>query len=167
MVAFIRYATEWAPRLHTDSKAPTLVPAIELLGIRAAGENGESAIQLLDEHDAGQFVRVGHRAQRNFLHHTFAECIRKTISVAADKDYFASATVALLAKPLRKGGGIVWLAAGIEEQDGCGAVGVDFFECSGFVADFGDFDGAGTVDTLDVIGEKCNELGAASLAQHE
>jgi len=41
--------------------------------IGAAGENGESAIELLGEYDAGEFVREGHLAERKFLVGALAE----------------------------------------------------------------------------------------------
>ena len=39
----------------------------ELFRVGAAGENGEGAIELLGEHDAGEFVRKGHGAEGKFL----------------------------------------------------------------------------------------------------
>jgi hypothetical protein len=38
-----------------------------LFRVGAAGEDGEGAVELFGEHDAGEFVRVGHGAERKLL----------------------------------------------------------------------------------------------------
>ena len=45
----------------------------ELFRVRAAAENGESAVKLFGEHDASEFVRIGHRAERELQLNTLAK----------------------------------------------------------------------------------------------
>src|SRR5579862_9018393 len=99
-------ATEGAPwsgaKRMAMCRAPSwfsLIAPTILLWIRASGQNCEGAIQLLSKHDAGEFVRIGHGAEREGLFHAFAEFRRETVGVAADEDQFAGGAVAQFANP--------------------------------------------------------------------
>jgi len=113
----------------------------ELFRIGAAGEEGESAIELLGEHDAGEFVRKGHGAERKFLVGTLAEVIREAVGVAAEEDEFAGAAVAELAEPLGEGVRIEVLSGSVEKDNRGGAINVDFLDGCDTITDLGDFDG--------------------------
>jgi hypothetical protein len=113
-----------------------------LFRVGAAGEDGEGAVKLFGEHDAGEFVRKGHGAERKFLVGTLAKSVREAVGVAAEKDQFAGAAVAEFAEPFGEGARIERFSGGVEKNSGGGAVGVEFFDCRIAVADFGDFDGA-------------------------
>jgi len=112
----------------------------ELFRVGAAGENGEGAVELLGEHDAGEFVRKGHGAERKFLVGALAEIIRKAFGVAAEEDEFAGAAIAEFAEPLSEGLRIEIFPGSVEKDDGGGAVSVEFLEGRGGIADLCDFD---------------------------
>ncbi len=114
----------------------------ELFRVGAAGENGEGAVELLGEHDAGEFVRKGHGAERKFLVGALAEIIRKAFGVAAEENEFAGAAIAEFAEPLSEGVRIEIFPGSVEKDDGGGAVSVEFLEGRGGIADLGDFDRA-------------------------
>jgi hypothetical protein len=114
----------------------------KLFRIGAAGENGEGAVELLDEHDAGEFVRKGHGAERKFLLGALAEFLREAVGVAAEEDEFASAAVTEFAEPFGEGVRIEILPGSVEKDDSDGAISVKFLDGSGTIANFGDFDGA-------------------------
>src|SRR5882762_1409383 len=109
-------------------------------GVGAAGKNGESAIELLSEHDPGEFVGVGHRAERKFLRDAFAERFRKPVGIATDEHDFARAAVAAFSEPAGEGFGVLRLARGVQEHGGGGAVGVQALQRGFGTADFVDFD---------------------------
>ena len=67
--------------------------------VGASGKNRERAIELFGKHDAGKFVGVGHRTERELLTDALAQRLRKAIGVSANKNNFARAAVALLCKP--------------------------------------------------------------------
>src|SRR6266704_681332 len=138
-----------------------------LFRVGAAGKNGEGAVELLGEHDAGEFVREGHRAERKLLVGALAETFREAIGAAAEKNQFADAAVAELREPFGEGVRIEIFPGGVEEDDGGGAVGFQFLGDGITVANFGDFDGTGAADALDVVIEDGTHLGAAGLAQHQ
>jgi hypothetical protein len=138
-----------------------------LFGIGAAGENGEGAVKLLGEHDTGKLVGESHCAEGELLLGTSAEGVRKAIGITAEEDEFAGAAVAKLGEPLGEVFGAAGFAGGVEEDDGGGAVGVEFLEGGGFVADFEDFDGGVAGDAVDVVVEEGAEFGAAGFAEHE
>src|SRR4029077_14763109 len=131
------------------------------------GEDGEGAVELLGEHDAGKFVRVGHGAERKFLVSALAKRVRKTVGVATEEDEFAGAAVAQFAKPFGEGVRIENLSRSVEEHDGGGAVGVEFFNGGIGVANLSHLDGARAPDALDVVVENGAHLGAAGFAEHE
>src|SRR5256885_16031901 len=116
-----------------------VIPPRGLFRIGATGEDGEGAVQLLGEHDAGEFVREGHRAERKFLVRALAEVIREAVGVAAEKNKLTGATVAEFAEPFGEGVRIEVLSGSIEKDDSGGAVGLEFFEGGRDVADLGDF----------------------------
>lgn len=67
-----------------------------------AGENGERAVELFGENDAGKFVGHSQRGQRNLLRGFGAEIVGKTFGVTAKEGQFAHAAVAKVAEPLRE-----------------------------------------------------------------
>src|SRR5437762_3002833 len=112
----------------------------ELFRIGAAGEDGESPIELLGEHDAGEFVRKGHGAERKFLVGALAKVIREAVGVAAEEAEFAGAAVAEFAEPFGEGVRIEVLSDGVEKDDGGGAISVKFLDGGDTIADLCDFD---------------------------
>src|SRR5260370_5959479 len=92
-----------------------------LFRIGAAGQNGEGAVELLGEHDAGEFVREGHGAERKFLVSALTECVREAVSVAAEEDEVAGAAVAKFTEPFGKGARIETLPGSVEKHDSGGA----------------------------------------------
>ena len=112
----------------------------ELFRIGAAGEDGESAIELLGEHDAGEFVRKGHGAERKFLVGALAKVIREAVGVAAEEAEFAGAAVAEFAEPFGEGVRIEVLSDSVEKDDGGGAISVEFLDGCDTIADLCDFD---------------------------
>src|SRR5271155_4112909 len=73
------------------------MPGVALFGVRTAREDSEGAINLFGEHDAGEFVRVGHGAERDFLFYAPAEGIREAVGISTDEDDLACAAVTLFA----------------------------------------------------------------------
>jgi hypothetical protein len=112
----------------------------ELFRIGAAGENGEGAVELLGEHDAGEFVRKGHGAERKFLVGALAEVIREAVGVAAEEDEFAGAAVAEFAEPFGEGVRIEIFSGSVEKDDRGGAISVEFLDGGDTIADLCDFD---------------------------
>src|SRR5207244_11365633 len=108
--------------------------------VRTAGENGEGAVELFDEHDAREFVRISHRAERYFLRHAFAERGGKTVRVAANEDDFTRTAVALVAKPFRERIGVVLFSTGVEKKRCGSAVRVQALDGSFGVPHFVYFD---------------------------
>jgi hypothetical protein len=125
----------------------------ELFRIGAAGENGEGAVELLSEHDAGEFVRKGHGAERKFLMGALAEVIREAVGIAAEEDEFAGTAVAKFAEPLGEGVRIEIFPGSVEKENRSGAIGVEFLDGGGPIANFGDFDGARAADSLHIVVE--------------
>src|SRR6266581_8974948 len=70
-----------------------------LFRIGAAGENGEGAVKLLGEHDAGEFMGKGHGAERKFLMSSLTQIIWKAVGVTAEEDEFTGAAVAEFTEP--------------------------------------------------------------------
>jgi hypothetical protein len=139
----------------------------ELFRIGAAGENGEGAVELLGEHDAGEFVRKGHGTERKFLVGALAEVIREAVGVAAEEDEFAGAAVAEFDEPLGEGVRIEVLPGSVEKDDGDGAVSVEFLESGRGVADLGDFHGARAADALHIVAKNGAHFGATGFSYHE
>jgi hypothetical protein len=100
----------------------------ELFRIGAAGENGKGAVELLGEHDAGEFVGKGHGAERKFLMGALAEVIREAFGVAAEEDEFAGAAVAEFTEPFGEGVRIEVFSGSIEKDNIGGGVSVKFLE---------------------------------------
>ena len=109
-------------------------------------ENCEGAVELLGEHDAGEFVRVGHRAERKLLLDTQPERIAKAVRISANEDNFARAAIALLAKPFSERFRVVLFSAGVEKKRCCSAIRVELLDCRFGITNLGDFDGAGMRD---------------------
>jgi hypothetical protein len=124
-----------------------------LFRVGAAGEDGEGAVELFGEHDAGEFVGEGHGAERKFLVGALPESVGEAGGVAAEKDEFARAAVAEFAEPFGEGVRIESFSGSVEKDRGSGAVGVEFLDSGVAVANFGDFDGAGAADAFDVVVE--------------
>jgi hypothetical protein len=138
-----------------------------LLRIRAAGKDGEGAVDLLGEHHASEFVGIGHGTEGDSLLDALAECVGETVSVAANEDDFAGAAIALFTEPAGEGVRVVDLSGGVEEKSGGGAIGIELLDGGASVADFGDFDGAGTADAFEIVREDGSELGVTGFAEHE
>jgi len=112
----------------------------ELFRVGAAGEDGEGALELLGEHDAGEFVRKGDAAEGKFLVGALAEVIREAFGVAAEEDEFAGAAIANFAEPFGEGVRIEIFPGGVEKNNRGGAIGVEFLDGGDTIADLCDFD---------------------------
>ena len=102
-----------------------------LFRIGVTGENREGAVDLLGEHDAGEFVGHGKRGERDFLFGRGAEVSREAFRIAAEEDEFARAAVAQIAEPfceLLRG---ELLARGVEQNDRRARVEFKFAKRSG------------------------------------
>jgi len=137
-----------------------------LFRIGAAGEDSEGAVELLSEHDAGEFVGESHGAERKSVVSALAERFWEAVGVATEKDEFTSAAVAEFAEPLGKAIRIEVFSGGVEKDNRCGAVRVQLLERDVTVPDLSDFDRTGTADALCVIIEDGTYFGAAGLAEH-
>src|SRR5215470_6192387 len=138
-----------------------------LFGIWTAGKNGESTVELFGKHDTGEFVRIGHGAERELLRHAFPQIVWKAVGVATDEDDFARAAVALFAKPLCERFGITLLAIRVKQKRSCGAIGVDVFDCGFAITHLVYFDRTGMRDALYIIVEDGANFRAAGFAEHE
>jgi hypothetical protein len=139
----------------------------ELFRIGAAGENGEGAVELLDEHDPGEFVRKGHGAERKFLAGALSEVIWEAVGVAAEEDEFADAAVAKFAEPLGEGVRIEILPGSVEKDNCGGALGVELFASGGTIADLCDFQGTGAANALCIVVEDGAHFRAAGFSDHQ
>jgi len=157
----------FARREPAQAGAPGPLRCVRLFGVGAAGEDGEGAVDLLSEHDAGELVGVGHGAQGDFLFDALAEFVGEAVSIAADENDFAGAAIALFAEPTGEDGGIVDFSGGVEEESGSGTIGVEFFDGGIGVAYFGEFDRTRTGDAFEIVREDSGEFGAARFAEHE
>src|SRR5256884_4930699 len=113
-----------------------------LFRIGAAGENGKRPIKLFREHDAGEFVRVGHGAEGKFVLSALRKVIGKTVGVAAQEHEFARAAIAELAEPFGKRVRIKIPSARVKNDDGGCAISIELLQSRITVTDFGDFDRA-------------------------
>jgi hypothetical protein len=137
-------------RRNVDGHVYSFTPRA-LFRVGAAGEDGEGAVELFGEHDAGEFVGVGHRAERKFLVGALSEIFREAVGVAAEENEFAGAAVAEFAEPLGESVRIESFSGGVEKDCGGSAVGVEPFVGGLGVADFGDFDRTGAADAFYVV----------------
>jgi hypothetical protein len=138
-----------------------------LFRVGAAGEDGEGAVELLGEHDAGEFVRKGHGAERKSVVGARTECVREPVGIAAKENKFTSAAVAKFAKPFGEGVGIEVFSSSFEKSTDGSAVGVEFLESGGTIADLGDLNRAPAADAFDVILKGSPHFGAARFSEHE
>ena len=83
-----------------------------------AGEDGEGAVELLGEHDAGEFVRERQRRKRNAFGGAARQRLGKTFRRAAQENDFARAAVAAAAQPRGELRGSNALSRVIEQDDG-------------------------------------------------
>ena len=97
----------------------------------------------------------------------FAERIGKTIGVAAKKNQFAQASVAVLRKPFGKMLGIEIFPRGIQEHDRGGTVRVQFLKRGLRITHFQNFGDRMMADAFDVIVEHLTHFGTPGFAQHQ
>lgn len=133
-----------------------------------AGENGEGAVKLLGEDDAGEFVRHGESGKRKLHVRLAAEVVRKAFRAATEEDEFLGATVAEVAEPARELRSGELLAGGVEKNERGGGVELEIAQ-SGWrrIAQLGGVDGAIVADAEKIVIEKGANFGAASFAEHE
>src|SRR6266403_2022700 len=138
-----------------------------LFRVGAAGEDGESAVELFGEHDAGEFVGESHGAEGKLLVGALAEIFGEAVGVAAKEDQFAGAAVAKFPEPFGEGVRSEIFSGSVEKDYGGGAIRVEFLQCSVCIADFSDFQRTRAADALFIIFEDGAHFGAAGLAQHD
>src|SRR5437016_4453507 len=138
-----------------------------LFRIGAAEENGQGAVELLGEHDAGKFMGEGHRAEGQCVVGAFAELIREAVGVAAEENDFAGATVAEFAEPPSESVRIEVLSASVEKDHSGGAIGVEFLEGGRSITDLCDFNGTPAADAFYIVVEDGAHFCAAGFAEHE
>src|SRR6266850_3015747 len=122
-----------------------------LLRVGAAREDGESAVELFGEHDAGEFMRESHSAERKLLVGALAESVGEAVGVAAKEDHFAGAAVAESPEPFGEGVRIEIFSPSVEKNYRGGAVCVEFLQSSVCIADFGDFQRTRAADALYIV----------------
>jgi len=133
-----------------------------------AGEDGEGAVELLGEDDAGEFVRHGERGERKFHVRLIAEVVRKTFGVPAEENNFLGAAVAEVTEPASKLRGGELFAGGVEEDEGGGGVDFEIAERGGRgVAELSGIHGAIVADAEEIVVEKGADFRAAGFAEHE
>jgi hypothetical protein len=133
-----------------------------------AGEDGEGAIELFGEEDAGEFVRHGESGERKLHVRLATEVVGKTFGVAAEEDEFAGAAVAEVTEPASELRGGELLAGGVEEDERGGGVDLEIAECGGRgVAELSGVDGAVVADAEEIVVEKGADFGATGFAEHE
>src|SRR6266403_1970229 len=74
-----------------------------LFRVGAAGEDGEGAVELFGEHDAGELVGESHGAEGKLLVGALAEIFGEAVGVAAKEEQFAGAAVAKFPEPFGEG----------------------------------------------------------------
>lgn len=120
---------------------------------------------MFDEHNAGKFVRVRHRAERKFVWNSLAQGIGKSVGVAADEGDFAGAAVALVNKPFGERIGILLFSAGVEEKRGGCAVRVKAFDGGFGVAHFVYFNRTRVRNAFHVVFKYCAKFGTAYFSE--
>jgi hypothetical protein len=140
--------------------------ARSLLGIGAARQNREGAVDLLGQHHPCEFVGISHLAEREFRVLAIEQDRGESVGVAANEDQLACAAIALIADPFRESVRREPPPVGVEQHDGCGAIRIELFRGGLAVADFGDFDRRLVANASDVVFENGSHFGAASLSQH-
>src|SRR5438552_2966636 len=130
-----------------------------LFRIGAAEENGQGAVELLGENDAGKFMGEGHRAEGQCVVGAVAELIREAVGVAAEENDFAGATVAEFAEPPSESVRIEVLSASVEKDHSGGAIGVEFLEGGRSITDLCDFNGTPAADAFYIVVEDGAEAG--------
>jgi hypothetical protein len=131
-----------------------------------AGEDGEGAIKLFGEKDAGEFVRHGESGERKFHVRLAAEVVGKTFGVAAEEYEFLGAAVAEVAEPASELRGGKLLAGGVEEDEDGGGVELEIAESGGrSVAELGGVDRAIVPDAKEIVVEQGADFGATRFAE--
>ena len=97
--------------------------------IRVTSEDGESAVDLLGENDAGKFVRHGHGTEREELRGAFAGVIGPAVGWADGEDDELAAFVALAPEPPGEGLRCHLLTALVEEDEHGGGASALVFDC--------------------------------------
>ena len=96
--------------------------------VGVSGEDGECAIELLGEHDAGELVGKGHGAEGEQEGGALAGCGRPAIGGADGEVEMLDARVALVAEPCGELLGRKGTAPCVEKNQLCGCAS-RFFEC--------------------------------------
>src|SRR5260370_239532 len=97
---------------------------------------------------ARQSVGKSHGAERKFLMGGLTKVIGKAFGVAAEEYEFTRTAVTEFAQPFGEGVRVQVLSGGVEQDDGGGAVGLEFLQSGIAIADFGDFNRARVADAL-------------------
>jgi hypothetical protein len=140
-----------------------------------AGEDGEGAVELLGEEDAGEFVRKGESGEGDFqgcaglgFQEEAREVVRKTFRVTAEEDEFPCAAVAKVAEPAGELRGSELPAGGVEEDEHGGGIEFELAQARmRGVAEFGDIEIAIVAEAGEIVVEEGATFGAAGFAEHE
>jgi len=136
-----------------------------LFRIRMAGEDGEGAIDLFGEKDAGEFVRHRQRGKRNLQSGDGAQFVGKASGIATKKNQFAKTGVAMVPEPFCKMRGSELLSRRVEKDDG-GIRGHFALPPRGRIAQLGHLHFSVARDPSKVIFEQRARLGPPRFSQH-
>src|ERR1022692_2580866 len=138
------------------------------LGVGITAQNCESAINLLGEDHAGEFVWHRERRKRNSVRGASAELGGKTFGVAAEENDFARATVAEIAEPARELLRRKLFPRSIEQHDCCARVDFQLTQSGGRGgAEFADFDIGVMANAANVIIQQSTDFRAAGFPEHK
>lgn len=118
-------------------------------------EDGEGAVDLFEEHDAGEFVGQCHFAQGKGGGGGLAGGVGKTVGGADGQDQRLGVAILMVFQELGEFLGGELAAAGVEQNDGMRRTGSRFlaeFQEGGFVAERYAFDVGVTLDAPEVLG---------------
>jgi hypothetical protein len=154
--------------MPTVRKALTVATREMLFGVGVVREDGEGAVELLGEDDAGQLVRHGERRERKGFVGAGAEGLGETRVAAAEENEFAGAAVAEFAEPAGEFLGAVLVARGVEEDPTGSRISLHAREGGGGgLAKFADANIGGAADARGVVVEEPAALRAAGAAEKE
>jgi hypothetical protein len=133
-----------------------------------SGQNGKGAVELLDEHGAGQFVGIRERGKGKFLGGPAAQSLGKPFGITAQKNDFARAAIARFAEPLCKLIGGLVFSTGVQQDDRRRGIELQFAErCGGVFAQFAELHFGESPDARDVIVDDCANFRTARFSEHD
>src|SRR5215831_5377760 len=131
-------------------------------------EDGEGAVDLLGENDAGEFVRHSQRGERNLVLGPGAKVVREAFGVATKKNHFTRAAIAEVAQPAGKLLGGVLLTGGVEKDDRRRWIEFQFSQSSRrAVAQFADLEFGVAANACGIVVQERAAFFATRFAEHE